>query len=77
MRVIKETVLGVKGGYVAKGRVVLYHGDRLRRTEMTIHYDQAYPNSEVGYTVAELQQVVNKFLEWLKKENESVEEQRV
>lgn len=54
-KILKEKVLAVRGGWVVKGRLALYHGDRVRRVEL--YLEQAEKLQEVGWTTEDLAQL--------------------
>jgi hypothetical protein len=69
MKIIKEEVLGMRGGWVIKARIVLYHNHQ-RRAEL---YLEKVPNvafQEVGWTVEELAELHNALVKWKEKNKE-------
>ena len=69
MQVLKEEVIGTRGGWVIKARVVLYH-NQVRRSELYfLKTDDRY--QEVGWTVEELAELHNKLVEWKLKHKEA------
>ncbi len=61
-RVIKEEVLAVRGGWLIKARICLYH-DRVRRSELYLENDKNV--QEVGWTledIAQLHQMLSDFI---------------
>lgn len=66
MQVVKEEVLGMRGGWVVKGRVVVYNG-RERRTELLLEKVQSVQYQEVGWTIEELAELHNTLVKWKQK----------
>jgi hypothetical protein len=67
MKVLKEKVLSVRGGWVIKGRIVLYHGDRVRREELFFDRDMKMPGfQEVGFTFEDMHVLQQLLADWLK-----------
>jgi len=67
MRILQEVVLGVRGGWVIKGRVVLYHGDRVRREEVFLERDHRIGGfQEVGFTLEDLGVMQKLLHDWVK-----------
>ena len=69
MQILKEELLGVRGGWIIKARVVLYHG-RQRRSELYFEKAQDLGFQEVGWTVEELADLHNKLVLWKEKHGE-------
>ena len=69
MQIIKEEVLGMRGGWVVKARIVVYHGHE-RRAELLLEKVQTVQYQEVGWTVEELAELHNKLVQWKKKVGE-------
>lgn len=55
-KVIKEKVLAVRGSWLIKGRVVIYH-DKVRRTELYISVDPSLKAQDVGFVHEDLEQL--------------------
>ena len=65
MQVIREEVLGMRGGWVIKGRVVVYNGrHEQRRVEMVIEKVGNVQFQEVGWTIQELAELHNTLVKW-------------
>jgi hypothetical protein len=52
-RVIKEKVLAVRGAWLIKGRIVVYHG-RDRRAELWMTVDPTLQQQDVGFVHEDL-----------------------
>jgi hypothetical protein len=63
--VIKEEILATRGGWVIRGRIVIYH-DRVRRAEIVLEHVEDI--QDVGWTAAEINQLMA-LLENFKKRN--------
>lgn len=68
MQIIKEEVLGTRGGWVVKARIVVYHS-RLRRAELYLEKQQQ-GFQEVGWTVEDLAELHNLLVKWKEKHKE-------
>jgi hypothetical protein len=67
MKVLHEKVLSVRGGWVVKGRVILYHGDRVRREEIYLERDQRVNGfQEVGFSLEDLQTMQQLLVNWVR-----------
>lgn len=63
MQVLKEEVLGMRGGWVLKGRVVVYN-ERQRRVELVLERVGTVQFQEVGWTVEDLVEIHNVLVKW-------------
>ena len=63
-QVLREEVLATRGNWIIRGRVVLYHGDRLRRCEMTLEHQGPVRQETVGWTVEELAGLYSLLVTW-------------
>jgi len=63
MQVLKEEVLGMRGGWVLKGRVVVYN-ERQRRVELVLERVGTVQFQEVGWTVEDLVEIHNILVKW-------------
>lgn len=68
MRVLKEEVIGTRGGWVVKARIVLYH-NKIRRAELYLE-KMEHGFQEVGWTVEELAELHNQLVLWKEKNKE-------
>lgn len=66
MQIVKEEVLGMRGNWVVKGRVIVYNG-RQRRVEMLLEKTQNTQQQEVGWTIEELAELHNILVKWKEK----------
>jgi hypothetical protein len=55
-RIIKEKVLAIRGQWIVKGRIVVYH-NHIRRVELMLVEDKNLQAQEVGFSLDELQQL--------------------
>jgi hypothetical protein len=69
MQILKEEVLGMRGGWVVKARVVLYH-NRQRRVELYLEKVPGQGFQEVGWTVEEIAELHRALVDWKEKNKE-------
>jgi hypothetical protein len=70
-RIIKEKVLAIRGQWIVKGRIVVYH-NHIRRVELMLVEDKNLQAQEVGFSLDELQQLQQLLVSYIDSEKEVV-----
>jgi hypothetical protein len=73
MRIIKEEILGSRGGWIVKARVVVYNLEKnfqrieQRRTELLLEKVPNVAHQDVGWTTEDLAELHNSLVKWKQK----------